>query len=75
MSKQYQTTIPSKVRNQLGIKAGNKLNWKVSKNKLGIEYAIITPETNHNLESLKGIAKKLYKNNKDYLDSERNSWN
>ena len=74
MSKQYQTTIPSGVRKKLGVKPGNQLNWKVSKNSLGIQYATVTPETENNLSSLKGIAKGLYKDNKDYLDKERNSW-
>ena len=74
MSKQYQTTIPSEVRKKLGIKPGNQLNWKVTKNKLGVEYAIVTPETKSNLASLKGIAKKMYEKNKDYLNKERSSW-
>jgi len=74
MSKQYQTTIPSEIRKKLGVKPGNQLNWEISKNKLGMQYATITPETKNNLASLKGVAKDLYKNNKDYLNKERNSW-
>jgi len=74
MSKQYQTTIPSAVRKKLQINPGTKLNWKISKNKLGIDYAVITPETQSNLKSLKGIAKDMYKKNKDYLKTERDSW-
>jgi len=75
MSNQYQTTIPSAIRKKLGIKPGNQLNWKVSKNKLGVSYAIVIPETSDNLKSLKGIAKKMYKENKEYLEKERKSWN
>lgn len=74
MSKQYQTTIPSEVRKKLGIKPGNQLNWRIAKNKLGLEYAVIMPETKNNLASLKGVAKDMYKKNTKYLKNERESW-
>ena len=75
MSKQYQTTVPSKVRKELGVKPGNQLNWKVSTNKIGIKYAVIVPETDNNFLTLQGVAKDMYENNKNYLKDERNSWN
>jgi len=75
MSKQYQTTIPSKIRKQLGVKPGNRLAWGVVKDAFGVEYATLTPETNATLKSLKGVSEKMYKSSKGYLGSERNSWN
>lgn len=78
MSKQYQTTIPSNIRKQLNIKPGSQLNWKVSKNKLGVSYAIVVPETKENITLLKGIAKNMYKQvggAKKYIKNQKDSWN
>lgn len=75
MSKQYQTTIPSVIRKRLGVKPGTKLNWDIVKDSIGVEYASVTPETKNTLKTLKGISESLYKENKNYLEAERNSWN
>jgi len=74
MSKQYQTTIPSKIRKQLGVNPGNRLNWDIVKDELGVEYATVIPETKNTLKPLKGVFEEMYKNNKDYLKKERESW-
>lgn len=75
MSKQYQTTIPSRIRKQLGVKPGNRITWGIVKDALGVESAILTPETGNTLKSLKGISEKMYKSNNGYLENERSSWN
>lgn len=78
MSKQYQTTIPSNIRKRLNIKPGSQLNWRVSKNRLGVEYAIVIPETKENILTLKGVGKDMYKKvggAKKYIKGEKESWN
>lgn len=75
MSSQYQTTVPAEVRESLKIKPGNKLNWSIAKDSSGLDYIVVIPQTKNNISALKGVAKGLYKDKKNYLDKERLSWN
>lgn len=77
VSKQGQTTIPSKIRDAMQIEPGTKLNWGIARDYLGRKQIKVSYPTDESIRALRGIAKDLYKKyggGDKYLEQERASW-
>jgi AbrB family looped-hinge helix DNA binding protein len=75
ISSKYQTVIPTKIRQRLNLKAGDKLIWKVIKT--GNQPKIIAePEPKNWAKHTRGLGKNIWQrtNIDKYIENLRSEW-
>ena len=73
LSQKYQITIPSEIRQHLGLKRGSRVSIRLKRK----AEAVISPITTSLIEKYKGMGKEVWRalgGADKYLNKERNSW-
>ena len=73
ISSQGQITVPKKIRDIIGVKAGSRLLAQVSPGTTG-NLLILQPQPKSWAKTLAGTGRNLWGNSDQYIKEERNKW-